>query len=196
MTRAGFLVVGLGNPASGYRGNRHNVGHWCADRLARRHGIELKAGRTASAGRGRIDGTEVVVAKTRVWVNESGRAIVPLLQAAGVPLSRLIVVYDELDLPSGRIRLRPKGSHGGHNGLKSIIAATASGNFARLRIGIGRPLIHGEPSWDPDAVARYVLADPPAEERAVLEAAVERACEAIETAVVHGYDRAMNEFNA
>ncbi len=133
--------------------------------------------------------------RPRTFVNGSGRAVAPLLQRHGLPLSRLIVVYDELDLPEGRIRLRPDGSAGGHNGLKSIIEATGGGGFGRVRVGIGRPLVDGVPSWDPEAVMRYVLAQPPRDGREALAAAIEQACDAVEAVTADGWERAMNVFN-
>lgn len=191
-----FIVAGLGNPGAHYAGHRHNVGRWGISRLAKRHNIDLRASKTATSGRVRIGGVDVLLMKPRTWVNTSGEVIGPLLRRLKLPIQRLIVLYDELDLPPGRIRVRARGSDGGHNGLKSIIAATGSGEFGRVRIGIGRPTIQGEPSWDPKVIARYVLSNPTREERAVLEAAIDRACDAVEAIVTEGYDRAMNRFNA
>ena len=173
----------------------HNVGQWAVNRLAKRHGVDLKASKTVSSGSARIGDAEVLLVKLRTWVNTSGEVLGPLLRRSNVPVESVIVLYDELDLPAGRIRVRPNGSDGGYRGLKSIIAATGSRNFGRVRIGIGRPLRDGEPSWDPEVVAGYVLANPPKDVREVLEAAVERACDAIESIVTEGYDRAMNRFN-
>ena len=190
-----YLVVGLGNPGAEHAGHRHNVGAWCVNRLAKRHGIQLRAGRVASAGRGQIAGAEVVLARPRTWMNDSGQAVAPLLKRERVPLANLIVVHDELDLSEGRIRLRPKGGAAGHNGLRSIIAATGSGDFGRVRIGIGRPLQNGEPSWEPRVVMRYVLAPPPKAGREALAAACERACDAIEAVIAEGWERAMDRYN-
>ncbi len=191
-----YLIVGLGNPGARHAGNRHNVGARCVNRLAKRHGIELRAGKLASTGRGSIGGAEAVLAKPRTFVNLSGQAVAPLMNRERVPIENVIVIYDELDLAEGRIRLRPKGSAAGHNGLKSIIDATGSGDFGRVRIGIGRPLSNGAPSWDPAVVARHVLSNPPRAAKDVLEAAVERACDAIECILTEGFERAMNKFNA
>lgn len=191
-----FLIAGIGNPGGGHAGNRHNVGARCVALLARRHGIELKAGRRANAGKGRIGDAEVVLLRPRTFVNLSGEAVGPAFRRESVPIENLIIVYDELDLPVGRVRLRPKGGTAGHNGLKSIAAAVGSSDFGRVRIGIGRPVVDGAPSWDPDAVADYVLSDPPKEERAVIDAALERACDAIEAVLALGFHDAMNRFNA
>ncbi len=190
------LIVGLGNPGSEYADHRHNVGFWCIDRLAKRHGIKMKAGGSASTGRGRIGQHDVLLMKPRTFVNRSGEAVGPLLRREGIPIENVLVIYDELDLPEGRIRIRPRGGDGGHNGLKSIIAATGSGDFGRMRVGIGRPQVAGEPSWDPPVVAKHVLSRPSKASRAVLEAAVERACDAVEAVLAEGYEPAMNRFNA
>jgi PTH1 family peptidyl-tRNA hydrolase len=190
------LVVGLGNPGKEHAANRHNVGYWTINRLARRHGIELDTAREASSGSGVIHGHPVVLAKPRTFVNKSGNAVWNLIKRLELDDAReLLVVYDELDLPLGKVRLRAKGGPGGHNGVKSIISRTGNDKFNRVRIGIGRPLINGEPSWDPDAVAAYVLSDPPQSDRAVLDEAVERAQAAIECAVAEGIDAAMQRHN-
>jgi PTH1 family peptidyl-tRNA hydrolase len=184
-----YLISGLGNPGPEYAGHRHNVGFWCIDRLAQRHGIRLNSTRLAWTGEGRIEERDVLLVKPRTFVNGSGRAIAPLLKQPELSLENLIVVYDELDLPEGRVRLRRRGSAGGHNGLKSIIAAVGGGDFGRVRIGIGRPYLNGVPTWDPEVVMRYVLAPPPAAGRAVLDAAVDRACDAIEAVLRDGWER-------
>jgi PTH1 family peptidyl-tRNA hydrolase len=189
-----YLIAGLGNPGAEHAEQRHSVGFWCINRLAKRAGTTLKAGRNASTGKGRLAGAEVLLVKPRTFVNRSGSAIAPLLQKEGLAADRLIVLHDELDLPEGRIRLRPGGGDGGHNGLK-IVAATGSGDFGRIRVGIGRPLHQGVPSWDPEVVMRYVLADPPKASREVLDAAIERACDAIEAVITDGWERAMNRYN-
>jgi PTH1 family peptidyl-tRNA hydrolase len=190
------IVVGLGNPGSEYAGNRHNVGFWTVNRLARKHGIELDASSQASVGRGEIGGRTVVLAKPRTFVNRSGEAVWNLVKRYEIDdASELLVVFDELDLPVGKVRLRPKGGHGGYKGLQSIIEAVRSDQFPRLRIGIGRPVVNGEPSRDPEIVAGYVLSDPPPDERELLDQAVERAVQAIETAIADGVERAMSRYN-
>jgi PTH1 family peptidyl-tRNA hydrolase len=190
------LVIGLGNPGKEHAANRHNVGYWAINRLARRHGIEMDAGRQAAFGRGLIDGREIALAKPRTFVNKSGDAVWGLIKRLKLDDAReLLVVYDELDLPIGKVRVRAKGGPGGHNGVKSIIARTGNDKFSRVRIGIGRPLVDEEPSWDPDEVADYVLSDPPADERVILDEAVERAIGAIECALADGIEAAMQQYN-
>jgi PTH1 family peptidyl-tRNA hydrolase len=190
-----YIISGIGNPGEEHAGQRHNVGFWLIDALARRHSITLKSDPQAATGKGDIAGAGVLLMKPRTWVNNSGRAIGPAMRREGVAAGHLIVAYDDLDLPEGRIRLRPKGGAGGHNGLKSIIEAAGSPEFGRVRIGIGRPYHQGVPSWDPEIVVRWVLANPPKEARETLEGAVERACDAIEAVIREGWDKAMDVYN-
>lgn len=190
------LVVGLGNPGREYASNRHNVGYWVVNRLARRHGINLKTSGQAALGQGRIAGREIALAKPRTFVNKSGDAVWNLVKRLGLDDAReLLAVCDDLDLPVGKVRLRPRGGHGGQKGLRSIIQATQTDEFPRLRIGIGRPVVAGEPSYDPDDVANYVLSDPPPGERQTLDAAIERAIDAIEIALAEGIESAMARYN-
>ena len=192
---ASWLVVGLGNPGEQYSRNRHNAGAWTVNELARRAGAKLKAeGRSIRIGFGQVAGERVALVRPRTYVNESGRAVTQALRTSGAPLERTIVVYDELDLPLGAVRMREGGGTGGHNGLKSIIAETGTG-FVRVRIGIGRPLDGGEPTRDPDLVADYVLADPVGAERAALEETARHAADAVEAVVAGGVDRASSRFN-
>ena len=195
MTAENWLVVGLGNPGPIYSHNRHNVGYWCVNRLARLHGIQLRARKLAAIGQGAIGPAQVVLLKPRTFVNQSGRAVAVALKQAGIPTERLLVICDELDLPAGKLRIRPTGSHGGHNGIRSIIASIGSTNFPRLRIGIGRPVVDGEPVWDPKTVADWVLSDPTPAETQALQSAVARAAEAVETLLREGVDAAMRAYN-
>ena len=190
------LIVGLGNPGREYAQSRHNVGFWCLNRLARREGIAFKSrGRLATVGEGRLAGQPVVLAKPRTFVNLSGRAVSHLLQRHRLSPEQLLVVHDDLDLPLGRVRLRPGGSHGGHRGMWSIVDAVGSQDFPRIRIGIGRPRVAGEPTWEPDAVAAYVLAPMTADERRILDEAAATAGEAIVCLLEEGVEVAMNRYN-
>ena len=190
------LVVGLGNPGKEYAANRHNVGFWTVNRLARRHGIEFSTSGQVSLGQGRIGEREVALAKPRTYVNKSGEAVWNLIKRLELDDAKeLLVVCDDLDLPVAKTRLRAGGGHGGYKGLRSIIEATASDQFPRLRIGIGRPVVNGKPSSEPDVVADYVLSDPPASERDLLDEAVERAIAAIEAVLAEGIEAAMARFN-
>jgi PTH1 family peptidyl-tRNA hydrolase len=194
-----YLIVGLGNPGPKYAGSRHNAGFRTVDALAQRHQIRLQGPKfwqrnLADAGRGRIGEAEVILVKPQTFYNASGRAVQRFMARERIKPADIIVIYDDLDLPEGRIRMRPNGSHGGNNGLKSIIEAAGT-EFGRIRIGIGRPLDKGVPSWDPDVVIRHVLAAPPRESAAVLEAAIERTCDAVEAIIRDGWERAMDVYN-
>ncbi|MGB9880602.1 MAG: aminoacyl-tRNA hydrolase [Anaerolineae bacterium] len=183
------LIVGLGNPGSSYARNRHNVGFQCVERFIRRHGlasekIMFKALVTA----GQINSTKVVLARPLTFMNLSGQAVRPLLRWYHIALSDLLVVYDDLDLPLGKIRLRQRGGSGGHKGMRSIIEALGSEEFPRLRIGIGRPL-HGDPQ-------DYVLSDFTPDESILMEDVYERAVNAIELFITEGIVAAMNKCNA
>ena len=194
-----YLIVGLGNPGPKYVGSRHNAGFRTVDALAQRHQIRLQGPRfwqrnLADAGRGRIGEAEVILVKPQTFYNASGRAVQRFMARERIKPADIIVIYDDLDLPEGRIRMRPNGSHGGNNGLKSIIEATGT-EFGRIRIGIGRPLDKGVPSWDPDVVIRHVLAAPPPGSLPALEAAIERTCDAVEAIIRDGWERAMETYN-
>ncbi len=190
------LIVGLGNPGREYAHSRHNVGFWCLNRLARRQGIAFtKRGRLATVGEGELAGRPVILAKPRTFVNLSGRALSHLLRRYRLSPPNLLVVYDDLDLPLGRVRLRPRGTHGGHRGMRSIVEAVGSQDFPRIRIGIGRPRVAGEPTWEPEAVAAYVLAPMTADERRILDEAVATAGEAVLCLLAEGVEEAMNRFN-
>ena len=190
-----WLIVGLGNPGSEYTGNRHNVGYWTINRLARAHGIKVEAkGKLAALGEGRIEDVPVALAKPRTFVNLSGPAVKELLRRYKLGADRLLLVSDDLDMPVARVRVRQGGGHGGHNGLRSVVGAIGA-DFARVRIGIGRPVVGGEPTWDPEEIAGYVLRDPPPNEREHLDEAVGLAIEAIEVVMREGVEPAMNRFN-
>jgi PTH1 family peptidyl-tRNA hydrolase len=191
------LVFALGNPGGKYAGNRRNVGMWVVNRLAKDHGLsfDVKTG-TYALAQGRIADREVALAKTRTFNNESGKAAWALVKRLKLDDAReVLVVSDHLDLPTGKVRIRRKGGGGGQKGMADVIARLGSDEFPRLRVGIGRPLVAGEPSWAPDAVADWVLSDPPPEERTLLDAGVARAVEAIECALAEGIDAAMNRYN-
>lgn len=182
------LIVGLGNPGPRYARNRHNVGFQCVERLAQRHGLALsKAMFKAYIASGQIGGTKVVLARPLTFMNLSGQAVRPLLRWYHVKLTDLLVIYDDLDLSLGKIRLRPHGGSGGHKGMQSIIEALGTQAFARLRIGIGRPA-YGEPQ-------DYVLSDFTPEEAILMQDAYDRAVAAVESFIAAGIESAMNKFN-
>jgi len=190
-----WLIVGLGNPGPAYSHNRHNVGYWTVNRLARLHGIPLKARRLATVGEGRIGDSEVTLVKPRTFVNDSGHAVAAARKHTRVGPENVLVVYDELDLPAGRLRIKAKGGTAGHKGIKSVAGALASSDFPRVRVGIGRPHVDGEPVWDPDVVAVWVLSDPTPQETKTLQNAVGRAANAVELVLAEGVEAAMNQYN-
>lgn len=182
------LIVGLGNPGPRYTRSRHNAGFQCVERIANEYG--MGAGTVmfkAYLARGLMDGERVVLARPLTFMNLSGLAVRPLVRWYHLPLTDLLVVYDDLDLPLGQIRLREKGGAGGHKGMRSIIEALGSQQFARLRIGIGRPL-RGEPQ-------EYVLRDFTSAQAAVLDGTCERAVSAVASFVAEGISVAMNNAN-
>jgi peptidyl-tRNA hydrolase, PTH1 family len=184
-----WLVVGLGNPGPEYSGNRHNVGFGIVDALAARMGGRFKSHKArADVIEGRLAGQRVVLAKPRSYMNESGGPVSALRDFFKVPLDRLVVVHDELDLPFAGLRLKLGGGDNGHNGLKSLRRSLGSGDFNRVRFGIGRP------PGRMDAAA-FVLRDFSAAERKELDVLVERAADAIEALVVDGMEKAQNTFN-
>jgi len=183
------LVVGLGNPGPKYEGTRHNVGFAAVDRLAARHVVQWEMAPRGAAGLiGRWRAADVVLAKPLTFMNLSGEAIVPLLQFYKIDVQDLLVIVDEVQLETGRIRIRPDGSAGGHNGLKSIVASLGTMAFPRLRIGVGR----GDDRRD---LADHVLARFAADERDVIAESIERAADAAEVFVAEGPAAAMNKYN-
>lgn len=181
------LVVGLGNPGRRYRGTRHNVGWEVIDLLARRFGIPVEEEEEeALVGRGTVAGCAVLLAKPLTYMNQSGRAVQGLVRRYGLAPQDLLVVYDDVDLPVGAIRIRPRGSAGGHHGMASIIEALRTQEIPRVRIGIGRP--RGD-------TAEYVLSRFSPDEQPVVAEAVERAADAVETILREGLEAAQGRFN-
>jgi peptidyl-tRNA hydrolase, PTH1 family len=184
-----WLVVGLGNPGLGYSGNRHNVGFMVVDRFAERMGTRFKAHKSrADVIEGRLAGERVVLAKPRSFMNDSGGPVSALRDFFKTPLDRIVVVHDELDLPYGGLRLKLGGGDNGHNGLRSVRRSLGSGDFNRVRFGIGRP------PGSMDAAA-FVLRDFGTAERKELELNVDHAADAVEALLTEGLERAQNSFN-
>jgi PTH1 family peptidyl-tRNA hydrolase len=183
------LIVGLGNPGERYEKTRHNVGFWCIDRLGERHSIKInRRSRLALTGEGRIGDEDVVLAKPRTFVNDSGTAVTSLMARYRASAADLLVVYDDMDLPAGKLRLRPDGGPGGHNGIKSIIGALGTQGFARLRVGVGRP-------GQGDDQIEHVLGRAGAADQSLVDAAVDTAIEVIACYLSEGVETAMNHFN-
>jgi len=183
------MIVGLGNPGSRYAHNRHNIGFQIVDELAEKHGLSFdKRQFKARIASGRIDGQRLLLAKPQTYMNLSGEAVQSLVSYYKIELKDLMVVFDDMDLPAGVIRLRPFGGAGGHNGMKSIIQRLGSNQFPRLRVGIGRPPGRMDP-------AAYVLQNFSDEEEALMAQVRDRAGRALETWLTSGIDAAMNAFN-
>ena len=183
-----YLIVGLGNPGPKYAGNRHNVGFMCVDHFAQIHDIAIRKRRfKANIGQGHVGPHHVVLLKPMTFMNDSGKAVAPASHWFKIPPERILVIHDDLDLPLGRLRLRPGGSSGGHKGINSIIKELGTRDFARLRIGIGRPQ-HGDP-------IDYVLDDFSRDQAPVIARACEWASEIIRRYLDAGIRDAMNEYN-
>jgi PTH1 family peptidyl-tRNA hydrolase len=184
------LVVGLGNPGSRYRDTPHNLGSWVCDLLAERHGlrdeVEKFQGRFR---RGRIEGEDVGLLRPQTYMNASGESVAEAIRYLPTSAEELVVVFDDMDLPLGRLRIRPSGGHGGHNGLRSIIQRLGSQDFARVRVGVGRP----PEGW---SATGHLLGRIPAELRPRFDEAVVRAADAVECIWEEGVRAAMNRFNA
>ncbi len=193
--RRPVLVVGLGNPGAQYGNTRHNVGAWCVQLLARRHGARLGRHGKLDGATIEVGGRSLHLARPRAMMNESGPPVAAELRRLRLRTEQLLVVYDEIDLPVGQMRIRPHGGDGGHRGMRSILGAVGGNGFARIRIGIDRPYDDGRPVRDPDRIADWVLSEPGPDERRQLDEAVALAAETIEAAVIEGLDTAMNTFN-
>ncbi len=183
------IVAGLGNPGGQYRGTRHNVGFEVVDLLAKRHGLAFEAAPAdAVQAKWRTNGEVVLVAKALTFMNLSGPAIAELVRYYRVSLADLLIVSDDVNLPLGRLRLRPGGSEGGHNGLRSVADALGTVDYPRLRIGVGR----GDAQRD---LADHVLARFEADEQSGIEGAIARAADAVEAWIQQGFETAMNAYN-
>ncbi len=187
-----WLIVGLGNPGEEYAATRHNIGFECIKHLANRHGLEFEQKKRAHSrvAAGQIGGQRVVLARPFTYMNRSGQAVVGLSHWYKIdPASQLLVIYDDMDLPFGKLRLRQRGSAGTHNGMKSIIQELGGQEFPRLRVGIGSP----PPRWE---ARDYVLGRFSSEEQAALPTIYTTVADAIQLIVSEGFIAAMNRYNA
>ena len=183
------IIVGLGNPGPQYRCSRHNIGFRCVDLMSSRWGIALSERRPqAVLGRGIQLGQGIVLAKPRTYVNNSGEAVAYLLTRFPARPADLIVIHDEMDLPPGKLRIRPSGSAAGHNGIRSIIAALGTQDFPRIRVGIGRPPV------DRDQIAHVLTRFTPDESPLIAEA-VNNVFDAVECLLQEDISVAMNRYN-
>jgi peptidyl-tRNA hydrolase, PTH1 family len=190
------LIIGLGNPGRHYVNNRHNAGFKCVDLFAREHGISLtQRGARSKLGTGEVANTRIVVAKPQTFMNLSGEAISALVRRYKISARDILVIYDDLDLPLGKIRIREKGSSGGHNGLKSIISHLGTQEFPRIKVGIA-------PAEDSDSVStpkvdaiEHVLSDFTEAEKNVMQEVYVEVAAAIEYILTEGIAAAMNKYN-
>jgi peptidyl-tRNA hydrolase, PTH1 family len=189
MSDDSWLIVGLGNPGPDYAGNRHNAGFFVVDLLAARLGAKFKAHKgRADIVEGRLDGFRAILVKPKAYMNESGGPVAAMRDFFKVPSERIVVVHDELDVPYGTLRLKLGGGDNGHNGLRSLRSALGSGEFYRVRFGIGRP------PGRMDA-ATFVLKDFSATERKELDLNVDRAADAVGSLLADGLERAQNTYH-
>jgi len=190
------LIVGLGNPGKVYAHNRHNVGFRCLNYFAKCRSIKFERRQCqARIGTGEVGGEKLLLAKPRTFVNLSGKAIGRLVRKYAIPLNNLLVIYDDLDLPLGKIRLRSGGGSGGHKGMGSIISALGSEDFPRIRVGIGRPQVEGLSNTDEDVIVSYVLSDFTSQEEELIKPIIVTVTEAIDCFLTQGMEVAMSKFN-
>jgi peptidyl-tRNA hydrolase, PTH1 family len=183
-----FLIAGLGNPGAAYRNNRHNIGFLVLDRLAERLGVPFGPDRLGDTCLIRHKGKQIVLLKPNTYMNLSGKAVRYHLQKHGIEQSQLLVVTDDIALPFGKIRIRAKGSNGGHNGLGNIQEVLGNENYARMRFGVGGEFAKG-------AQVDHVLGDFPPEEKEVLPALMDKMGDAILAFSTIGLERTMNLYN-
>ncbi|MGI6168536.1 MAG: aminoacyl-tRNA hydrolase [Christensenellales bacterium] len=184
-----YIIAGLGNPGEKYDNTRHNAGFWSIDQLSQELGIEMgKRDFRAIIGKGRLNGQNIMLCKPQTYMNLSGESLVEMVYYYRMDPARLIILYDDVDLEPGRIRVRPKGSAGTHNGMRSIVQRLGTEDFPRVRIGIGQPPRQMD-------LADYVLSEPVREEKLSIKHAVELATQAAICIVCEGVDAAMQHFN-
>jgi len=191
------IIVGLGNPGRVYADSRHNLGFRCLNLFARRLGIEFKKQQAkARVGFGDLDGEKLVLAKPRTFMNRSGESVESLIRFYKTDLSDLLIIYDDVDLPLGKIRIRERGGAAGHNGMKSIIWHLDSQEFPRLRLGIGATSADENGDRREARSPEYVLSHFLPEEKPIVEEMVDRVAEAIECILTEGIAVAMNRYNS
>lgn len=184
-----YLIVGLGNPSAKYEHTRHNTGFDCVDVIAKNAQIRInRSMHQAHFGKGLMRGQKVILAKPQTYMNLSGHAVENLIRFYKISPEHLIVIYDDTDLPPGKIRIRKKGSPGGHNGIKDVIRMTGLTEFNRIRIGVGNCPEHQE-------MVDYVLGRPQQDERELIDEGLEKAAKAAADIIEHGTDYAMNRYN-
>ena len=184
-----YIIIGLGNPGSRYDNTRHNVGFETIDVISGKYGIKIaKLRHKALLGDGDIEGHRVLLVKPQTFMNLSGESVRDIVDWYKVPTSNIIIIYDDIDIPIGKIRVRPKGSSGTHNGMRSVIYQLQSDEFPRIRIGIGKP----PEGWD---LADYVLSKFSGDDAKIIQESISKAAEAAVAVIKCGIDAAMNAFN-
>jgi PTH1 family peptidyl-tRNA hydrolase len=183
------VIAGLGNPGNKYENTRHNVGFSTIDLLSSKHGIKVnKLKHKALTGEGTIAGERVLLVKPQTFMNLSGESIRDIAEWYKLPMDNIIIIYDDVDLPVGTVRIRPKGSSGTHNGMKSVIYQLQSDEFPRIRVGVGK----APEGWN---LADYVLSRFGADEAGAIRESIERAADAAAAIVASGVSAAMNQYN-
>ena len=185
-----WLIVGLGNPGLQYERTRHNVGFMTVDLLMKQNdGIFFKHKFDAIFGECNIGKSRVIVAKPQTYMNNSGSAVTQIAAFYKIPLDRIVIIYDDISLDVGKIRMRRNGSHGGHNGMRDIIELFGNNNIARIKIGVGQK---PHPDYN---LADWVLSKFPDSDKENLEAALEKSTKAVKEIISRGIDSAMNKYN-
>lgn len=185
-----WLIAGLGNPGLQYEKTRHNAGFMAADRLAEKHGAQFNKHKSEAVYADfKIGDNRILLVKPQTYMNNSGRAVSALLNFYKIPTDRLIVMFDDITLDIGKLRLRRKGSHGGHNGIKDIIELTGTDDIMRIKIGVGE-----RENRDYD-LKDWVLGKIPTEQMTDFNKAIDRAALAAEEIIIRGIDSAMNKYN-
>ncbi len=184
-----FLVAGLGNPGEEYALTPHNLGFLVVDRLAEQHGIRIcRKDSKALVGVGEIEGHPAMLAKPQTFMNLSGTSLAPLLEKHSIPLDHLVVIYDELDLPWGAVKIKPKGSPAGHNGMKSVIGRFGTNEIVRVRLGI-------HPGHKLESGTDYLLSPMRRAQRKELDELVGYGADAVRAIIAEGVEKAMTKFN-
>lgn len=184
-----YLIIGLGNPEEEYGKTRHNMGFNVINKLSNKYGIEVNKKKFEGlCGDGMIEGEKIILLKPQTYMNLSGKSIAQVVNFYKIQLENIIVIYDDIDIEPGLIRIRKKGSSGSHNGMKSVIAELGTEEFMRVRVGIGKPKYEGD-------MINYVIGGVSEQEQKELEIGVEKAKEAVIEILKSGIDIAMNKFN-
>lgn len=182
-----WAIIGLGNPGKRYSRTRHNIGFMVVEEVAKKYDIDLKEKERYRIGRGSIDGYDVLLIEPLIYMNRSGDVVKEILDKFDVPVEKLLIIYDDLDMDTGKLRIRIRGSSGGHKGVESVIKSISSKDFLRLKIGIGR-----DRAMAPED---YVLRRFKREDVSIIKKAIERASDAIVSILTEGIEKAMNKFN-